>query len=82
MSHANTNHCALIRVYPVALVVNNTPANERDIGDVDLIRGSGRSLRGGLETHTSILAWRIPWTNELGCCSPRGLEKLVRTEMT
>ena len=47
MSQANTNHCALIRVYPVALVVNNTPANERDIGDVDLIRGSGRSLRGG-----------------------------------
>ena len=27
------------------------------------IPGSGRSPRGGMATHSSILAWRIPWTD-------------------
>ena len=31
------------------------------------IPGSGRSPVGGHATHSSILAWRIPWTEE-----PRG----------
>ena len=40
-------------------------------GDVDSITGSGRSPGGGDATHFSILAWRIPWTVELG-----GLESM------
>ena len=28
--------------------------------------GSGRSPEKGMATHTSILAWRIPWTEEPG----------------
>ena len=32
----------------VALVVKNLPANARDVRDVGLILGSGRSLREGL----------------------------------
>ena len=32
-----------------------------------LIPGLERSLvGGGMATHSSILAWRIPWTEELG----------------
>jgi len=27
-----------------------------------LIPGSGRSLGEGITTHSSILAWKIPWT--------------------
>ena len=30
-------------------------------GDPSLIPGSGRSLKKGKATHSSILAWRIPW---------------------
>ena len=30
------------------------------------ISGSGRSLEKGMATHSSILAWRIPWTKEPG----------------
>ena len=36
-------------------------------GDLGSIPGSGRSpWRRGMATHSSILAWRIPWTNEPG----------------
>ena len=31
-------------------------------GDLGLIPGLGRSLEKGKATHSSILAWRIPWT--------------------
>ena len=31
-------------------------------GDLALIPGLGRSLEKGMATHSSILAWRIPWT--------------------
>ena len=46
----------------LALVVKNPPANAGDAGDTGLISGSGRSLEKDMATHSSILAWRIPWT--------------------
>ena len=46
----------------VALVVKNLPANARDSRDVGLIPGSGRSPGEGNGNPSSILAWRIPWT--------------------
>ena len=33
-------------------------------GDLGSIPGSERSLGGVMATHSSILAWRIPWTEE------------------
>ena len=41
-----------------------TPPASRDVGDLGWIPGSGRSLEEGMATHFSILAWRIPWTEE------------------
>ena len=35
-------------------------------GDLDLIPGSGRSPGEGNGNPSSILAWRIPWTEEPG----------------
>ena len=35
-------------------------------GDWSLIPGSARSLEKKIATHTSILAWRISWTEEPG----------------
>ena len=46
-------------------------------GDLGLIPGSGRSLEKGLVTHASILAWRIPWTEE-----PGGLQSIVLQSQT
>ena len=49
----------------VALVVKNLLANARDIRDSGLIPVLGGSP-GEMATHSSILAWEIPWTNEPG----------------
>ena len=35
-------------------------------GDPSLTPGSGDPLEKGMATHSSILAWRIPWTEEPG----------------
>ena len=40
-------------------------------GDEGSIPGSGGSPEGeGMPTHPSILAWKIPWTGELGRLQP------------
>ena len=41
-------------------------------GDPGSIPGSGRSPGEEMETHFSILAWRIPWTEEPGGLFPGG----------
>ena len=56
----------------MVLVEKNLPANARDIKDVALVPGFGRSAGGGHETHFSILAQRIPWTEESGGLQPIG----------
>jgi len=55
---------------PGVAVVKNLPANAGDARDTSLIHGSGRSLEKGMATHSSIIAWRIPWTWSLACYSP------------
>ena len=42
----------------------NPPASAGDVRDMGSIPGSGRSLKEGTATHPSILAWRIPRTEE------------------
>ena len=37
-----------------------------NVGDLGAIPESGRSPEKGMATHSSILAWRIPWTEEAG----------------
>ena len=48
----------------MVLVVKNPPENEEDVKDVGLIPGLGRAPGEGTATHTSVLAWRIPWREE------------------
>ena len=45
-------------------MIKNLPANAGNVRDVGLIPGSGRSSGGGMATHSSMLAWRIPWAEE------------------
>ena len=42
--------------------------------------GSGRFLGEGMATHSSILAWRVPWTEELVGYSPWDHKELDTTE--
>ena len=46
------------------------------------VRSLGREdpLEEGMATHSRILAWRIPWTEEPGGNSPWGWKKLDTTE--
>ena len=48
------------------LVVKNLPANPGDIREVLLFLGQEGPLEKGTATHSSVLAWRIPWTEEPG----------------
>ena len=50
---------------PVALVGKNPPADARDRRDL----GREDPLTKGMATHSSILAWRAPWTAEPGVYS-------------
>ena len=59
-----------LSVSQVALVVKNLPANAGNAGDAGSIPGSGISPGEGMATHSSILAWRIPWTEEPGGLCP------------
>ena len=56
----------------VALLVKNPLANAGDIRGVGSIHVSGRSLEEGRATHSSVLALRIPWTEEPGGPQSRG----------
>ena len=53
----------------------NPPANA---GDISLIPGSGQEdpLEKGMATHSSILVWRILWTEE-----PGGLQSMWSQEL-
>ena len=48
----------------VALVVRNPPSNAGDIELPVQFLGQEDPLEEGMATHSSILAWRIPWTQE------------------
>ena len=62
------------RVEPlvVAQMVKNLPAVQeiqvQSLGQEDL-------LEKGMANHSSILAWKIPWTQEPGVLQSRGLQR-------
>ena len=43
---------------------------------MSLITGSGRSPENEMATHSSILDWRIPWTEEPGGLQSMGLQRV------
>ena len=53
-------------------MVKNQPANVGATGDGGSSPGLGNPLEKELATHSSILAWRIPWTEE-----PGGLQSMM-----
>ena len=54
-------------------VVKKLAANA---GDVGLTSGSGISLEEEMDTHSSILAWAIPWTEEPGGLQSMGSQRV------
>ena len=66
----------------LVLVVKNPPANAGDSREAGLITGWGRSPGVGRATHSSPLAWEIPWTEESGGLQSMGCKESDRTERT
>ena len=62
----------------VALVLKNPPDNAEDLKEAGSILGSGRSLEEDVATDFSILAWRIPWTEEPGGLQSIGSQSRTR----
>ena len=47
-------------------MAKNQPANAEDTRETDLILGQEDPLEEEMATNSSILAWKIPWTEEPG----------------
>ena len=58
----------------------NPSANAGDLRDVGAISGSRRSPEEGMTTHSRILTWRVPCTEEPGGLQ-LSLEKLASMEL-
>ena len=57
-------------------MVKNMPASAGDIRDAGTIPWLGRSPEKGMATHSSILAWRIPWREEPGGLQSIGFQRV------
>ena len=66
----------------MALVVKNPPANAGDVRDMGSNLGLEDPLEEGMATHSSIPAWRIPWTEDPGGLPSIGSQRVRPTEAT
>ena len=58
-------------------MVKNLPANAGDVGSG---LGWEDALEKEMATHSSILAWGIPWTEELGRLQSMGSQRVSTTQ--
>ena len=61
--------------FPDGAVIKNLHANVGEARDTGSIPGSRRSLELEMATHSSILAWKIPWTEEPGGLQSMGSQR-------
>ena len=79
MTYPSSIYCALIyRASLVAQRLKRLPAMRET-----WVRSLGREdpLEKEMATHSSILAWRIPWTEELGGLQSMGHKELDMTDV-
>ena len=58
--------CESLQGFPGGTVVKNLPANAGDARDEGLILSWEGPLEQEMATHSSILGWKISWTEEPG----------------
>ena len=58
--------CSIKEVFPSSSVVKNLPAMQETQETRVQLLGREEPLEKGMATHSSILAWRIPWAEEPG----------------
>ena len=62
--------------FPNGWALKNPPANARDIRDVGSSLSQEDPLEVEMATHSSILSWEIPWTEEPDGLSSMGLQRV------
>ena len=81
LANSLLKRCLVIRKakgFPGGSAVKNLPVNAGDVGSIP---GLGRPpLEEGMATHSSILAQRIPWTEESGGLQSMG--SAAKSQMT
>ena len=55
---------------------SNGKESVSNVGGLDSVLVSGGSLEKEIATHSSILAWRIPWTEEPGRLQSMGSQRV------
>ena len=60
----------------MALAVKNPPAMQEIQETRVCFFGQEDPLEEGMATHSSVLAWKIPWTEEPGGLQSRGSERV------
>ena len=63
--------------FPGGSAVKNLPAMQDSQETQVQSLGQKDPLEEGTATHSSILAWRIPWTEEPGGLQSMGLQRVV-----
>ena len=64
--------------FPGGSAVKNLPAMQESQETQVQSLGQKDPLEEGTATHSSILAWRIPWTEEPGGLQSMGLQRVVQ----
>ena len=62
--------------FQVVLVIKNLLDNAGDLRDVSSSLAGEDSLEEGMATHSSILAWKIPWTEDPGRLQSIGFHRV------
>ena len=62
--------------FPGDSVVKNLPANAGAVGDAVQSPGQEDPLEEEIAIHSSIVAWRIPWTEEPGGLQSMGSQRV------
>ena len=65
-----------ITSFPSGSAVKNLPVMEEPQEMQVRSLGQEDPLKEGMATHSSILAWRIPWTGEYGRLQSMGLQRV------
>ena len=68
--------------FPGGAVVENLPASAGNARDTGSIPGQEDPLEEETAAHSSILAWRIPWTEEPGELWSIGSQRIRRDLVT
>ena len=63
-------------------MVKNEPANAGLTGDVGSTWGQEDPLEEEMATHSSVLTWEIPWTEEPGGLQPMGSQRVGHNLVT